>query len=89
MPHETAQAWFDARRAFHGGKARAYYGKTRDELENALKQGFKVKAELRFLIEKGETSLKASADIITSRYKFGPVFDLGAGRRTDSDTPAR
>ena len=22
MPHETAQAWFDARRAFHGGKAR-------------------------------------------------------------------
>jgi hypothetical protein len=89
MPHETAQEWFDARRAFHGGKAQAYYGKTREELEYALRQGFKVKAELRFLIEKGETSLEAPADIITRRYKFGPVFDLGAGRRTDPDTQSR
>lgn len=83
MPHETAQAWFDARRAFHGGKARAYYGKTQEELESALSQGFNVKAELRFLIEKGETSLETPADIITRRYKFRPVFDLGAGRRTE------
>ena len=89
MPHETAQAWFDARRAFHGGKARAYYGKTQEELEYALSQGFKVKAELRFLIEKGETSLEAPADIIMHRYKFGPVFDLGAGRRTDPDSRPR
>ena len=80
MPHETAQAWFDARRAFHGGKARAYYGKTQEELECALSQGFKVKAELRFLIEKGETSLEAPEDIIIHSYKFQPVFDLGAGR---------
>ena len=89
MPHETAQAWFDARRAFHGGKARAYYGKTQEELEYALSQGFKVKAELRFLIEEGETSLEAPADIITRRYKFRPVFDLGTGRRTEPDTRSR
>ena len=80
MPHETAQAWFDARRAFHGGKARAYYGKTQEQLESALRQGINVKAELRFLIEKGETGLAAPEDIIMSRYKFQPVFDLGAGR---------
>jgi hypothetical protein len=80
MPHETAQAWFDARRAFHGGKAHAYYGKTQEELETALSRGFNVKAELRFLIEKGETSLEVPEDIITHRYKFRPVFDLGAGR---------
>ena len=80
MPHETAQAWFDARRAFHGGKARAYYGKTQEQLESALSQGIKVKAELRFLIEKSETSLEAPEDIIMRRYKLQPVFDLGAGR---------
>lgn len=89
MPHETAQSWFDARRAFHGGKAQAYYGKTREELEYALSQGFKVKAELRFLIEKGETSLEAPADIITRQYEFRPVFDLGAGRRIDPDTRSK
>ena len=89
MPHETAQDWFDARRAFHGGKAQAYYGKTQEQLETALSQGFNVKAELRFLIEKGETSLEAPEDIITHRYKSRPVFDLGAGRRTEPDTRSR
>jgi hypothetical protein len=84
LPHESAQAWFDARRAYHGRKAEGYYGKTQSELETALSQGIKVKAELRFLIEKGDTCLQAAEDLIMSRYKFQPVFDLNAGRRLDS-----
>jgi len=84
LPHENAQAWFDARRAYHGRKADDYYGKTRSELETALRQGFIVKAELRFLIEKGDTCLQAPEGLIMSRYKFQPVFDLSGGRRLGS-----
>ena len=83
LPHESAQAWFDARRAYHGRKAEGYYGRTRSELERALSQGIKIKAELRFLIEKGDLSLQSPEDVIRSRYKFQPVFDLSAGRWLD------
>ena len=81
LPHASARDWFDARRAFHGGKAQAYYGETQKELERALDQGLKIKAELRFLIEQGETSLLVPEDVVMSRYKVRPVFDLRAGRR--------
>ncbi|MBW2722137.1 MAG: hypothetical protein JRC67_07935 [Deltaproteobacteria bacterium] len=80
LPHESAQAWFDARRAYHGRKAEGYYGRTRSELERALSQGLKIKAELRFLIERGDISLQAPEDAILNKYKFQPVFDLSAGR---------
>jgi hypothetical protein len=80
LPHESVQAWFDARRAYHGRKAEGYYGKTQNELERALSQGIKIKAELRFLIEKGDLSLQSPEDAIMNRYKFQPVFDLSAGR---------
>jgi hypothetical protein len=83
LPHENAQAWFDARRAYHGRKAEGYYGKTQSELERALGQGIKIKAELRFLIERGDISLLVPEDTIMSRYKFQPVFDLSAGRWLD------
>ena len=82
LPYESAQAWYDAKRAYHGRKAEEYYGKTRNELDRALRQGLNIKAELRFWIENGETSLQAPEDVIMSRYKFQPVFDLGTGRRT-------
>jgi len=80
LPHENAKAWYDARRAFHGGKAEGYYGETQREVERALSQGLKVKAELRFFIENGDTSLQVPEDVIMSRYKIQPVFDLEAGR---------
>jgi len=83
LPYESAQAWYDAKRAFHGRKAKEYYGKTRRELERALSQGLNINAELRFWIENGETSLQTPEDVIMSRYKFQSVFDLGTGRRTD------
>jgi hypothetical protein len=83
MPHTSAEEWFDARRAFHGRKAEAYYGETRKEFQHALDQGLKIKAELRFLIEQGETSLQVPEDVIMNRYKVRPVFDLSAGRRLD------
>ena len=86
LPYESAQAWYDARRAFHGGKAEGYYGKTRGELERAMSQGLNIKAELRFWIENGETSLQAPEDVIMDRYKFQPVFDLGTGRHIDPAT---
>jgi hypothetical protein len=81
LPYESAQAWYDARRAYHGRKAEEYYGKTRSELESALSQGLNINAELRFWIENGETSLQSPEEVIMSRYKFQPVFDLGTGRR--------
>jgi hypothetical protein len=81
LPYESAQAWYDARRAYHGGKAEEYYGKTRSELERALSQGLNINAELRFWIENGETSLQTPEGVIMSRLKFQPVFDLGTGRR--------
>ena len=83
LPHESAQAWFDARRAYHGRKAEGYYGRTQSELERTLSQGIKIKAELRFLIEKGDLSLQSPEDEIRRRYKFQPVFDLSAGRWLD------
>jgi hypothetical protein len=79
LPHESAQAWFDARRAYHGRKAEDYYGKTQSELESALRQGLKIKGELRFFIEKGEISLECPEEAIMKRYKFQPVFDLSSG----------
>ena len=84
LPYENAQDWYDARRAYHGRKAKEYYGKTRSELERALSQGLNISAELRFWIENGETSLKIPEDVIMSRYNFQPVFNLGTGRRTGS-----
>lgn len=83
LPYESAQAWYDAKRAYHGRKAEEYYGKTRSELERALSQGLNINAELRFWIENGETRLKTPEDVIMNRYKFQPVFDLGTGRRLD------
>ena len=80
LPHESAKEWFAARRAYHGRKAEGYYGKTQSMLEHALSQGLKIKAEIRFFIEKGEISLASPEDIIMNRYKFQPVFDLSAGR---------
>ena len=83
LPYESAQAWYNARRAYHGGKTEPYYGKTRIELERALSQGLNINAELRFWIEDEETSLQAPEGVIMSRYKFQPVFDLSTGRRTE------
>jgi len=80
LPYESAGEWFAARRAYHGGKAEGYYGKTQTMLERALSQGLKIKAESRFLIEKGNISLESPEDVILNRYKFQPVFDLDTGR---------
>ena len=80
LPHESAREWFAARRAYHGRKAEGYYGKTQTMLERALNQGLKIKAEIRFFIEKGNISLEAPEEIIMNRYKFKPVFDLNTGR---------
>jgi hypothetical protein len=81
LPHESAQEWFDARRAYHGRKAEDYYGQTQGELARALSQGFKIKGELRFFIEKGEVSLESPEEAIMNRYKLQPVFNLSEGRR--------
>ena len=83
LPYDNAQMWYDARRAYHGRKAKDYYGKTRDELQRALDQGLNISAELRFWIENGETSLKVPEEVIMSRYNVRPVFDLDRGRRPD------
>ncbi len=82
LPFDSAQAWYDAKRAYHGRKVEEYYGKTRSELERALGRGLKINAELRFWIENGKTSLRAPEHVIMGRYKFRPVFDLGKGRWT-------
>jgi len=84
LPYENAGEWFDARRAYHGSKAQDYYGETQRMLERALNQGLKIKAELRFLIEKGDIRLEPPEDLIMNRYKYQPVFDLGSGHRLDS-----
>jgi hypothetical protein len=83
LPFENAQAWYDAKRAYHGRKAEGYYGTTRNELERAQNQGLNINAELRFWIENGKTSLQAPENVIMSKYKFHPIFDLGTGRRPD------
>jgi hypothetical protein len=83
LPYESAQAWYDAKRAYHGRKAEEYYGRTRSELERALNQGLNINAELRFWIENGETSLQAPEEVIMSRHKFQPVFELRTGHRRD------
>jgi hypothetical protein len=80
LPHENAREWFAARRAYHGRKANSYYGKTQSMLERAFSQGIKIKAEIRFLIEKGNISLESPEDIILNRYKFPPIFNLNTGR---------
>ena len=84
LPHESAGEWFAARRAYHGRKAEGYYGKTQTMLERAVSQGLKIKAEIRFFIEKGKISLESPEDIILKKYKFQPIFDLSTGRRLGS-----
>ncbi len=79
QPYESAQEWYDARRAYHGRKAEAYYGKSKNERELALGHGFDIKAELRFWIENGETSLKVPEDVLMNKYYIKPIFDLGKG----------
>jgi len=86
LPHASAQEWFEARRAFHGRKAEDYYGETRKELDRALGQGLKITAELRFWIEQGQTSLQVPEDVIVSRYKVRPIFDLSAGHRRQPES---
>jgi hypothetical protein len=49
-------------------------------LERALSQGLRIKAEIRFLIEKGDIRLEPPEAMIMDRYKFQPVFDLSSGR---------
>ena len=83
LPYETPQAWYEARRAYHGRKAEQYYGKTLSELERALGQGLTINAELRFWVDNGAISLQTPEEVIMRKYKFQPVFDLGAGRRPD------
>ena len=51
LPYENAQAWYDGKRAYHGRKAKEYYGKTRAELAHALNDGLNIKGELRFWVE--------------------------------------
>jgi hypothetical protein len=80
MPHESAKAWYDARRAYHGGKTKDYYGETQEEMERALEQGIRVKAELRFWIENGGIGLQIPEDVIMNRYQCQPIFDLKTGR---------
>jgi hypothetical protein len=80
LPHETTEEWFAARRAYHGRKAKGYYGKTQNMLERAFSQGLKIKAEIRFFIEKGNIGLEAPEEIILNKYNFQPVFDLSTGR---------
>ncbi len=80
LPYENAKEWYDARRAYHGRKAEGYYGKTQSMLERALSQGLRIKAEIRFLIEKGDIRLEPPEAMIMDRYKFQPVFDLSSGR---------
>ncbi len=86
LPHESAQAWYDARRAYHGRKAQNHYGKTQRELERALSQGFNVTAELRFWIENGKANLQTPEDVIMDKFGCKPVFDLSAGRRPVSSS---
>jgi hypothetical protein len=84
LPHENAGQWFAARRAYHGRKAEGYYGKTQTMIERAFEQGLKIKAEIRFFIEKGNVSLESPEEIILNKYKFQPVFELSTGRRLGS-----
>ena len=84
LPHENAGEWFAARRAYHGRKAEGYYGKTQTMLERAISQGIKIKAEIRFFIEKGKISVESPEDIILNKYKFQPIFDLSTGRSLGS-----
>jgi hypothetical protein len=81
LPYESAQDWYDARRAYHGRKAQEHYGKTRGELDRALSKGFKINGELRFWIENGEVRSQVPENVIMDRYKCKPVFDLSTGRR--------
>ena len=83
LPHENAGEWFAARRAYHGRKAEGYYGKTQTMLERALSQGLKIKAEIRFYIEKGKISIESPENIILNKYKFQPIFDLSTGSWLD------
>ena len=80
LPHESAGEWFAARHAYHGRKAEGYYGKTQTMLKRAISQGLKIKAEIRFFIEKGKISIESPEDIILNKYKFQPIFDLSTGR---------
>lgn len=81
LPYETATDWYNGKRAYHGRKAEAYYGKTRDELEQAFGMGYKITGELRFLIEGGRLNPQIPEEAILKRTNCRPVLDLHTGRK--------
>ncbi|MEJ2095910.1 MAG: hypothetical protein P8Y38_01955 [Deltaproteobacteria bacterium] len=83
FPYETADDWYRGRRAYHGRKAEAYYGKTRDELKDVFARGYKITGELRFLIEMGELSSRIPEDAILKKTKCRPVLDLHTGLKPE------
>jgi len=76
---DSAQ-WIEWRKQFHKSKTDPQYGAVRTVLEEAVRNGFAVSAELRFVVIDGELELKRPEDVLINELKLQPLYDLKQGK---------
>lgn len=72
----TPQQWIEWRRRFHKSKTDPEYGATKAKLEQALKDGWGIGGELRFLQKDGELMNKSPEEYLRADLRFTPIYDL-------------
>jgi len=72
--------WMEWRRQFHKSKTDSQYGAAKVSLEQAVRDGFPVDGELRFVEIEGDLLLKTPEEILIGELKFSPAYDLKAGK---------
>ena len=73
--------WIEWRRRFHQSQTETGYGATKAKLEQALKKGYPVNGELRFLENNGELVSKSPEEYLRADLQFAPIYDLNKQKK--------
>lgn len=77
----TPQQWIEWRRRFHKSKTDPQYSQAKAKLEQALKDGFVVSGELRFLQQDGDLMSKSPEAYLRVDLRFAPIYDLNQQKK--------
>ena len=78
--NQNVETWLKWRWQFHKSKAEGQYGRTRDRLSQASKDGWFPTAELRFLVTGGNLDMRNPEEVVLKDLKLAPVYDLEQSR---------
>lgn len=73
--------WIQWRRFFFKSTTEEQYAPVKARLNQALKEGFGVGAELSFIVVDGKTPKKSPEEILLHDLKFKPLYDLRKQQR--------